>query len=167
MSKSSRSSQLGKATIPSADSTRRKESGSKPIASSLPWILSGAAVYAAGLGISLYYSGSNPKTSDAGTGDSQIVTEEERRRVYDAGAAKYESEVCSTETWTGIAAVRQQLVGRAAGRVLEVAAGTGINLTRDLYPSTCTVTCVDCRQATALQLIIPTSLYYHDLSIAQ
>ena len=114
----------------------------------LPWIVGGVAVYGAGVGVSMLFMGSSSKDSAAANGTP--VTEAERRQVYDAGAAAYETEVCSTEDWTGISAVRRQLVAQATGRVLEVAAGTGINLTRDLYPASCCVTCVDCRSRTAV-----------------
>jgi hypothetical protein len=107
------------------------------------WVVGGIIVYGAGVGASILFMGSDSKSTI--TNDVSHVTEEERRRVYDSGAAAYEKEVCSTEEWTGITAIRRQLVGRSIGRVLEVAAGTGVNLTRDFYPASCSVTCVDCR----------------------
>jgi hypothetical protein len=77
-----------------------------------------------------------------GSDGGGVVTEDERRRAYDQGAQTYEKDVCVHEAWMGITALRKSLLQKAAGNVLEVAAGTGHNF--PLYPASCSVTAIDC-----------------------
>lgn len=56
------------------------------------------------------------------------ASREGRRATFNANAARYDDEVDGHERWSGIAGLRRELCARAAGAVVEVAAGTGRNL---------------------------------------
>jgi methyltransferase OMS1 len=71
--------------------------------------------------------------SEHACGGEVDVGEENRRQSYDDGAATYDKDVCSGEGWMGMTRLRKTLLGKAKGRVLEVAAGTGANF--PLYPT--------------------------------
>ena len=79
------------------------------------------------------------------------VSEATRRRAYDVGSNTYEHDVCAGEGWMGIAPLRKALLSKAAGQVLEVAAGTGHNF--PLYPPGCKVTAMDCRRHSPLAIL--------------
>ncbi|PHJ24553.1 methyltransferase domain-containing [Cystoisospora suis] len=53
--------------------------------------------------------------------------ERQRREIFDKSAASWDHEIALDETLLGIRKWRKQLVSRASGNVLEVAAGTGRN----------------------------------------
>lgn len=56
---------------------------------------------------------------------------EARRKTFSTLAPKYDEEISRDEATSGILDMRKELAGRALGRVLEVAGGTGRNL--DFY----------------------------------
>lgn len=106
--------------------------------------MAGLFVYGVGTYSAMLYFGGT-EGPDAAAARGGVVTEDERRRAYERGAQTYESEVCVHEAWMGIATLRKSLLQRAAGNVLEVAAGTGHNF--PLYPASCSVTATDCSRS--------------------
>ncbi len=67
-------------------------------------------------------------------------TKDDLRRGYDEAASRYDRSEAPLE-WLGISRMRRNVFGRASGRVLEVAVGTGVNLPH--FPAACDVTAVD------------------------
>lgn len=104
----------------------------------LPWVAGGLLVYGAGVGATLLYFGG------VGGACDRCVTERERRSAYDTGAATYEKDVIAGEAWYGILDLRKKLMRKASGRVLEVAAGTAVNVAKNYYPKGCTIVATDC-----------------------
>jgi methyltransferase OMS1 len=126
-------------STPAATPTPTTTSSSKWSAY-LPWVAGGLAVYGAGVAATLlYFSGGNVC--------DRCVTEQERRQAYDTGAATYEKDVIAGESWYGILDLRKKLMRHASGRVLEVAAGTAVNVVKNFYPKGCTVVATDCSPA--------------------
>ena len=118
-------------------------------AQDFPWLLFGAGgvcAFAVGTYSAMLLSGGADADGCAACGacadDRAPVSEATRRRAYDVGSNTYEHDVCAGEGWMGIAPLRKALLSKAAGQVLEVAAGTGHNF--PLYPPGCKVTAIDC-----------------------
>ena len=76
--------------------------------------------------------------------DMRPYTSEEIRHKYDSFACEFDRSSSFGEL-LGVGRLRQRLLRRASGQVLEVAVGTGANLR--YYPSTCQITAVDLSQA--------------------
>lgn len=68
------------------------------------------------------------------------LSKEEIRDIYDEVAPRFEALEALPE-WLGVRRLRGRLLGRARGRVLEVAVGTGRDLPH--YPAGCAVTGID------------------------
>jgi len=81
-------------------------------------VVGGVAVYAVGVGVS--YELFLPKPP--------LPTADARCCCFSSLAPAYDAEVDADEKRSGIVGMRRELVQRAEGRVLEVAAGTGRNL---------------------------------------
>ncbi|MGH7371639.1 MAG: class I SAM-dependent methyltransferase, partial [Candidatus Methylomirabilales bacterium] len=69
-----------------------------------------------------------------------MTTKQEILQKYDAFARWYDLAELLPEV-LGLRSLRQRLLGRASGAVLEVAVGTGRNL--PYYPRSCQLTAVD------------------------
>jgi hypothetical protein len=95
--------------------------------------VAGIASYLGGMEVAVRVMGCGDQGSEHVCGGEIEVGEETRRQSYDDGAATYDKEVCSAEGWMGMTRLRKILLGRAKGRVLEVAAGTGANF--HFYPT--------------------------------
>ncbi|DBA04392.1 TPA: hypothetical protein N0F65_009988 [Lagenidium giganteum] len=100
-------------------------------------LLGGALVYAGTAGLT-YLTLYDPKKS---ANLPKPLDHHERLRVFNANAAKYDAEVSFDEMMVGISLMRRFLLGHAHGRVLEVAAGTGRNVT--YYPQDTQLTLTD------------------------
>ncbi|MEM7196115.1 MAG: class I SAM-dependent methyltransferase [Pseudomonadota bacterium] len=58
---------------------------------------------------------------------TDVIDEAYRRKVFQVLAATYNEEIIRGERWLGITRMRKNLLARARGQVLELAAGTGTN----------------------------------------
>lgn len=74
---------------------------------------------------------------------NKTVTSESIEKHYDAEAPIYDSLVSVLEIWF-LTPLRQKLISRARGKILEVAVGTGINFKH--YPKNVTLTGIDLSQ---------------------
>ncbi|KAL3670286.1 hypothetical protein V7S43_004599 [Phytophthora oleae] len=102
-------------------------------------LLGGAALYA-GVTFATYVTLYDPKKS-GDSADTPVVNDARRLQVFDTNASKYDKEVDWDERLTGISLMRRFLLQKARGRVLEVAAGTGRNLS--FYPAASDVILTD------------------------
>lgn len=99
-------------------------------------LLGGAAVYGAAT-IAAYLTLYEPKKD----GSTLAVSDARRLAVFNANAAQYDKDLDWDETFMGISLMRRVLLGSAQGKVLEVAAGTGRNLS--YYPADAQLTLTD------------------------
>lgn len=104
----------------------------------------GVIVYGAGTYSAMVLFAGAESTHHSCAPGTPAVSEADRRQAYEVGASTYEKDVCAGEEWMGISSLRKALLGKAAGRVLEVGAGTGHNF--PLYPPACSVTAIDCSE---------------------
>lgn len=81
-------------------------------------LLGGAIAYGAGVGLAYEFSRPIPKLPDCC----------ERCATFNRLAPGYDGEIERDEASSGILELRKKMAGRASGRVLEVAGGTGRNL---------------------------------------
>ena len=101
------------------------------------WLLAGGTAFLAGTAASFYAFYVPPPAS--------LVSDDERRRIFERNAADYDSRVNWQEYLSGISTLRHRAAGRAAGRVLEIGAGTGRNL--DFYKATIDLVLADYSEA--------------------
>ena len=99
-------------------------------------VLGGATVYAGATLVSyVYFVDVDDKDSH------ESMTSKERIEIYDENADDYDLEIQWDEHVMGITLMRNILLKKAKGHVLEVCAGTGRNL--KYYSPDCRVTCTD------------------------
>lgn len=95
--------------------------------------VAGVASYLGGMEVAVRVMGCGAQEYGCVCGGEVDVGEQARRQSYDDGAETYDKDVCSGEGWMGMTRLRKALLGKAKGRVLEVAAGTGANF--PFYPT--------------------------------
>jgi methyltransferase OMS1, mitochondrial len=89
----------------------------------------GAFVYMGAVYAAFNYFAPEKEKIDMPRGD-EAPTKDERLNVMNKIAKIYDTELVKnrTEWWVGITKMRRNLIGKAEGRVLEIAGGTGKNL---------------------------------------
>ena len=105
-------------------------------------ILGGLGVYALSA-VGFYAWGKQRHDQATAEISGGLPTEVERLHTFDALAKGYDDDVGWDEWLSGINGKRKMLAGRAKGRVLEVAVGTGRNLEYYTVPKVVQLTLVD------------------------
>ena len=110
------------------------------------WFIGGGLVYSSVAFGTYIYVKKTKKEDDVNKDVAKTsITAKERLQLYETQANDYDKAVSTDELFMGVPLLRRFLMRHAAGRVLEVSAGTCRNL--KYYPKECTVIAVDASEA--------------------